>query len=55
MQTKGYKIIFSSNMSNQEIEKHIDDLLREVDARRQIAQVIEMSSQEIYEELKKLD
>lgn len=55
MGTKGYKIIFSSNMPSKEIEEHIDNLLREIDSRRQIAQVIEMSSQEIYEELKKLD
>ena len=54
MKTKGYKIIFSTDLLDLEIEENIDEFLREVASKRQISQVIEMSPQEIYEEIKKL-
>jgi hypothetical protein len=45
---KGYKIIFSTDLSDNEIESEIDDFLRKVDARQAMAHIEEMSEEEIY-------
>ena len=41
-----YKVMFSTVLSQEEIEQHIDDFLRNVDARQTIAYVEELSEQD---------
>lgn len=47
----GYKIVFSTDLSSEEIEEKFDEFLREVDAKQQIAQVVEMSPEEVNKEI----
>lgn len=46
---KGYKIIFSTELSDDEIEDKIDDFLREVDEKEIMAHAQEMTQEEIAE------
>lgn len=50
--TVGYKILFSTHLSHDEIEDAIDEFLRDVDAREMISQVSEMTDEEIHTEIK---
>ncbi len=51
IKTVGYKIVFSTELNQEEIEEKFDDFLREVDAKKQIAQVVEMSEKEVFDEI----
>lgn len=51
IKTVGYKLVFSTELSNEEIEEKFDQFLRDVDAKQQIAQVVEMYPQEVNEEI----
>ena len=47
IRTVGYKVVFSTDLSHDEIEDAIDSFLKEVDARQMMAHAEEMSPQEI--------
>lgn len=47
IKTVGYSLVFSTELSKNEIEEEIDNFLRKVDAKEQIAIVDELSQKEI--------
>jgi hypothetical protein len=47
IKTMGYKIMFSTSLSHNEIEEQIDQFLSNVDARQMVAHAEEMSAEEI--------
>lgn len=53
IKTIGYKIIFSTELSHDDVEEAIDSFLREVDAKKSIAHTEEMSEEEIHKTIKK--
>ena len=53
IRTIGYKILFSTELSHDEIEEEIDEFLRKVDAKQMMAHAAEMTDEEIAAEITK--